>query len=331
VSYVLDHWSFDPFIVIVAVTVGLNELGLRRLARRSDPRRTRDRRRRALLFYGGLGVLLLAVVSPIDYWADDYFFVHMIEHILIMFFAPILVVAGAPWMPLLHALPVTWRRRIGRSVAFSSWAKPLRRSWRAVAAPWSALVIFNVVMVLWHIPGLFDLAERTQWVHIWLMHASFFATGVLFWLQIIPSRPFRRAASVLWRIESILVTNVVMFVLAMSMSIFTNHSWYSTYAHLPGVTLSPFADQQIGAAILWVCGDFWALPALIVLVKRLADQEGGFSGALDAAFSRGQRTALDRAIDGRRAVQSGGAMGSPSLVRQAGRGGGGLRARGPLT
>jgi cytochrome c oxidase assembly factor CtaG len=82
--------------------------------------------------YGGLAVLLLAVVSPIDYWADDYFFVHMVEHIVIMFFAPILIVAGAPWLPLVHAFPVTVRRQVGRSVLLGSWAMPLRTLGRFV-------------------------------------------------------------------------------------------------------------------------------------------------------------------------------------------------------
>src|SRR6516165_12402616 len=104
-SYLTEHWSFDPFLIIANILAAWHETGLARLARRSRPERTRQRRLRSIWFYAGLVILLLAVQSPVDYWADDYFFVHMIQHLLLMFAAPVLIVAGAPWQPLLAALP----------------------------------------------------------------------------------------------------------------------------------------------------------------------------------------------------------------------------------
>ena len=285
--YVTQDWSFDPVVLVVAVVVFAHEVGLARLRHRSDPGRTRRRRLLSLSFYGGLGVLLLAVDSPIDYWAGDYFFVHMIEHLLIAFYAPILIVLGAPWIPLLFALPVGIRRKVGRFVMLGPWSRALRGVGRFITDPWFALISFNVVMVVWHLPALFDLSEQNQGIHIWLMHGSFFVTGVLFWLQIIPSHPFRVKASPIWQAGAIISTNVIMFVLAMALSMLSAASWYSVYAHIPGVTLSPFADQQIGAAILWVCGDFWAVPALIVVIKRAIDQEGSISNVLERLSHRG--------------------------------------------
>jgi len=116
-----------------------------------------------------------------------------------------------------------------------------------------------------------------------------FGAGVLFWLQFIPSPPFRRRMPLLSQAAALLGTNVIMIGIAMTLSIFVQGSVYPVYQHIPGVTLPPFADQQIGAAILWVCGDFWAMPAMVVIVRRMVAAEGSMSVAVDKILSRGPR------------------------------------------
>ena len=285
-SYLTGHWTYDPFLIVALVLAGWHEIGLRKLARRSPPDRTRQRRLRSLLFYAGLVVLLISVESPIGYWAEDYFFVHMIQHLLLMFAAPTLVVAGAPWQPLREALPGRFGRTATREVPHGGWSRPVRVACRALLAPWTGIVAFNAVMIAWHIPALLDLAENNQAVRIWLMHGSFFAAGLLFWLQFIPSPPLRPRLTPVGQAMALIGTNVVMWVLAISLSFFSQKSWYPVYDHIPGVTLPPLASQQIGAAILWVCGDFWAIPALIFVARRVISDEGSVAAAIDQILGR---------------------------------------------
>jgi putative membrane protein len=261
-SYLVDHWSFGPFGVVAVVVAVWYEIGLWRLGRRS----------RSAWFYAGLVVALIAVQSPIGYWSYDYFFVHMVQHLLLMFAAPSLIVAGAPWRALSAVLS----------------AVGLRFPVRPAPPAWVAIGLFNAVMIVWHLPGPFDLAEHNDAIHLWLMEGSFLAAGILFWLQYIPSPPFRRRLPLISQAMGLLVTNLVMIGLAMALSIFASHSIYSAYsAHIPGVTLPAFADQQIGAAILWVCGDFWAVPTMIAIVRELVDADGGVGVALDRVLHRG--------------------------------------------
>ena len=277
-SYLTQHWPFDPFLIFAIILVVWHEIGLARLAR-SDPGRAGQRRLRSLWFYGGLAVTLLAVDSPVEYWASRYFFMHMVQHLLLMFAAPTLIVAGAPWQPLVSAIP--------DRAAAAGWSRPLRAVGGWLVRPWVAVVAFNLVMLFWHIPALLDLAENNQAVQIWLLHSSYLIAGIGFWLQFIPSPPFRMRMVAEAQAAALVATNVIMWLLAMSMSFLTSVSWYPVYDHVPGVTLPPFADQQIGAGILWVCGDFWAVPALIVVIRRIINADGSLGSALDKMLGRG--------------------------------------------
>lgn len=292
-SYVLEHWTFDPVVIAIGLTALAHEVGLRRLNHRSSPVSSYRRRRNSWMFYAGLVLLTMAIVSPIDYWASSYFYIHMIAHIILSFFAPMLIVAGAPWVPLMFALPVRTRRSVGRFFYLSQKAEPIRAAGRGIRNPWVAFGSFNVTMLIWHIPALLDLSERNNLVHIWLMHTSFIVTGLLFWLQIIPSHPIKRTLGPVVQVGAIIATNVVMTVLAMSMSILTSVSWYKVYNNVPGVTFSPFADQQIGAAILWVCGDFWALPTISIIIRKAIETEGSFSAVFDRIMGRGAAPSIE--------------------------------------
>ena len=280
-SLLETHWSADQFLAVVALLVAAHETGLRRLAARSRPERTRQRRIRSAWFYAGLAILLLTVISPLDYWADDYFYLHMVQHLLLSFAVPSLIVAGAPWQPLLDALPARAGQRLTRLAARGRRIAALRALTRAATWPWTAVIAFSAVMLAWHIPALYDLADRNEAVHIWLMHGSLLVTGVAFWLQFIPSPPVRMRLRPTEQIAALAATNVVMWLLAMAMSMLASGSWYPVYGHIPGVTLPPFADQQIGAAILWVCGDFWCYPAVVIAIRRLIARDGSVSAAVD--------------------------------------------------
>lgn len=271
------HWSFDPFLIFAAVLVVWNEVGLARLAR-SDREHKGTRRLRSMAFYAGLAVVLLAVDSPVQYFADRYFFMHMLQHLLLMFAAPSLLVAGAPWQPLAEAIP--------RRALVIKWSRPLRAAADFLLRPWVTVVAFNAVMLFWHIPAALDLAENNPAVSIWLLHSSYLIAGILFWLLFIPSPPLRMRMPPEGQAIALVATNVIMWLLAVSMSFLTQTSWYSVYNHVPGVTLPPFADQQIGAGILWVCGDFWAIPALIVAIRRIINADGSMGAAIDKMLGR---------------------------------------------
>lgn len=296
-NYFVHHWGYPEIAVLAVLIIGVHERGLRALNARSTLAHARTRRRRMWLAYAGITVVTLSVVSPLQYWSMEYFWVHMIQHVTVMLAAPALYVAGAPAIPLTFALPVATRRRLLRWVFLRPGRPLLRRIGAVVFSPLFAIVFFNAVMVVWMIPRVFNPAMGNPNLHVGLMLTSFFVSGLLFWMQFIPSRPWRPTLSPFARVGALLVTNVVMTVIAMALSFLASGPFYdignsmlhmANMASMTPTTLNPFADQQIGAAILWVCGDFWCYPAL-VMALRLATKNDANSSAMDQVL-RGRRS-----------------------------------------
>jgi cytochrome c oxidase assembly factor CtaG len=278
-------WQVTP-LGCVAVFIGVTyEMGLRWLAHRQTPEHRRQTRRRSFAFYAGLIGLILVVSGPLDRWGMQWLSVHMIVHILEMFYLPPLLIIGAPWVPLMFALPVDIRRRLLRTFYQSKSTAWLRRVASFLTNPIVAVVLFNTVMVLWHIPVVFDWASWHGWVMNWLMAPSFLIVGLLFWRVILPSHPWPARGSTRIQIAAIVLTAFEMLVLAMAMSIFTKGPWYSMNVMMDGAGAA-LRDQRWAAGILWVCGDFWAVPALVLIAMRASAQSGGVSASVERVLGR---------------------------------------------
>src|SRR5258708_17539736 len=129
--------------------------------------------RRASLrpWFFGLGVAagFIALQSPIDTAGDHYLLsLHMVQHLILMMVAPPLVLLGIAGMrPLPDSITPRWRRL-----------------WTFITRPWQATLIFNAVLLIWHIPSWYDATLTAEWIHV-VEHLTFIGVGVIFWWPIV--------------------------------------------------------------------------------------------------------------------------------------------------
>lgn len=201
--------------------------------------------RRAWL--GGGVVVVLAGVLGMQGTFDASLPWHMVGHIVVMFIAPLIC----------------------------AWAL-VRRLPRRPSVPWLPAIVLNGVMVASHTPFVLDAVMHRGWWASDVMSICFFVSGLWFFVVVWhPMTPLR------FSVGGVLLTMAVMLFLAMGMSIFSSSAWYESMSSMPGMVMAgDFSSQQLAAAILWICGDLWAVPMLVVLLRRLIDREGSLMNAL---------------------------------------------------
>lgn len=197
-----------------------------------------DGRRKHSLYFGlGLFTLWLSLETPLDTISDYYLdSVHMLQHVLLGFVAPPLLLLGlSPQM-------------VGRLVRVPGL--------RAVTEPVPAQLIAGLVMVVWHLPALYDATLHSEPLHI-VEHLTFIASGVvLYWPIISATSAHARwqmspVAKLLYMLVATLPQDGVALVL-----IFSRVPFYEFYTHAPRLipSLTPLIDQTIAGAVLMILG-----------------------------------------------------------------------------
>ena len=248
----LTSWTFDPLQLVPVALIGfLYARRARTLARRGAPVPAW----RLASFGLGLGLLVLALASPIHALGEEQFFwAHMVQHVVLGDLAALALVAGLTG-PLLQ--PVLSFRLVQRL--------------RVLAHPLVALPLWALNLYLWHLPVFYEAALRHDSVHA-VEHLLFLAAGCLMWAPVVEVLPgpawFGTGAKLGYIVLVRLLETVLGNVFLWSGSVF-----YTLYDHpVERWGISAHADQGIAGAVMMIEGSIVTLAALAWLFLRLAKE-----------------------------------------------------------
>ena len=259
----LLYWAWPPVVTIAVALVGLLWVRATRQVAQEHPGNPYPRRR-TVSFVAALAFLLLALQSGIERYDTTLFSIHMIQHLILLFPVPILLLQAGPVTLLLRVAAPRWRVRIldvlqSRVVGVIS--HPI--------VGWTLLVA-----VMWgtHLSILFDAALEDPLIHD-VEHILYLSTALLFWAPIFSVDPIRhrlRGAAALIYLIAQMPQNSFLGVAIM---------WSTTPLYPHYVTLqrawgpSPLEDQQLAGAIMWLVGDALFLAAIFAVLAALAKSE----------------------------------------------------------
>ncbi len=204
---------------------------------------------RATTFLLGVLVLMAALLSPIHDLGERYLFsFHMLQHMLLMLvFPPLVLIGTPPWL----LRPLLKNRMVKEAASF-------------ITRPVAAFLIFDAVLVFWHVPGLYDLALRERNIHI-VEHITFIGAAVLMWWPVLSPMPELPRAPYIGQMAYLFLVPTVSAILGAFIT-FSESVWYDLYAEAPRIwEISAKTDQEIGGLLMWVPGGIVFMGALIVV------------------------------------------------------------------
>lgn len=217
-----------------------------------------------ICFASGLLVMFASLNGPVHDLSDDYLFsAHMVQHLLLTFAVPPLLLAGTPgWM----LRPIISRPGVRRVAQFFT-------------RPAICFVVFNLVIAGWHLPVFYNAAMAHHGLHI-LEHLMFMAAAVLMWWPLLSQLPELPRLAYPGQMLYSFLMSIPMSIVAVYIAM-ADHVLYPAYSATPRVlALSPLEDQLLGALIMWIPGGMIFMVIMtVVFFKWNARGEDSTAGA----------------------------------------------------
>ncbi len=265
----LTFWRFDVFLGIAAVVLAGGYLvAVVKLRSRGD----RWPVGRVFAWLAGCAAVVAASCSGVRSYGSAMFSVHMVEHMTLNMFAPVLLVLGAPVTLALRTLPSA---KPGRPPGPREWITRLIHSsiTTFLSHPVTAFVLFVGSLYAVYFTPLFDTLVRYHWGHE-LMAVHFLITGYLFYWGIIGVDPGPRRLPFIGRLAllfAVMPFHAFFGIAMMTMSTTVGANFYRSLA-LPWVP-SINDDQHLGGAIAWGSSEVPLVMVVIALVIQWARQD----------------------------------------------------------
>jgi len=252
----LTGWQTDPLsLVSLAIELGLVAwylLAVRRLAahgRRWPVART-------VAFVSGVALIVIAVQSGLAAYDDEVFWMHVIQHLLLMNFAPILLAVSAPVTLALQSS----RRRIQR-LLLAVLHHPVVEF---VTHPLVVVVAAYGTMLVYFLTPFYNFSVEHPLIQD-LTHLHFLVSGCLFWWLVVGRDPSRWRLSYPVKLGFLAAGIPVNAILGVSLT-------GATASIAPA--FHTLGDTHVGGSVLWVVGELTTLVAMgIILFQWMQFEE----------------------------------------------------------
>jgi putative membrane protein len=252
----LTGWQTDPLsLVTLAIEVALAAwyvVSVRRLAARGRA----WPRARTVSFLVGTVLIILAVQSGLAAYDDQVFWVHVIQHLLLMNFAPILLALSAPVTLALQA-----SNRPTQRVLLAILHHPVVEF---ITHPVVVVLTAYGTMLVYFLSPFYNFSLEHPLIHD-ATHLHFLVSGCLFWWLVVGRDPSRWRLSFPAKLGFLAVGIPVNAVLGVSLTGAT--ASIAPHFHTLG-------DTHVGGSVLWVVGELTSLIAMgIVLYQWMQYEE----------------------------------------------------------